>query len=121
MPFPVDERLIAAAEERLGRTLPPALRSHLSRRNGGWIQTRDEDWALYPVWDPTDSKRITRTARHIVRETEQARRSADFPPGAIAIAANVLGDRLVARPGSDDIEAWRQDTGTCHRVELPLN
>lgn len=121
MPYPVDERFIVAAERRLGRALPPALRRRLGKSNGGWLMTGEEDWSLHPVWDSSDPKRITRTVRNIVRETEEARRAAGFPPGAIAIGANVLGDRLVARPGSDVIEAWRADTGACARIELQLN
>jgi hypothetical protein len=121
MSFPVDERFIAAAEQRLGRSLPAGLRTRLSRKNGGWVQTREDDWSLHPIWDPSDHKRISRTSRHIVRETEQARQAPSFPPGAIAIGNNVLGDRLVARPGSDEIEAWRCETGRCSRIELLFN
>jgi hypothetical protein len=118
MAFPVDESLIAAAEQQLGRRLPDALRKRLLRNNGGEIQTEDDDWTLHPVWDATDRKRMSRTANHIVRETRQAREWRSFPEGAIAVASNGTGDHLVVRVGSAEIELWDHETGECHAVAI---
>ena len=80
MPFPVDVSLIQEAERQLGRKLPPDHRVRLHRLNGGNIQAVGDYWNLFPVWDSTDRRRMTRTANHIVRETKAAREgAAGFP------------------------------------------
>lgn len=111
MPFPVDDSLIRAAEEELGRRLPETLRLRLARSNGGEITTDDDDWILHPVADPSDRKRLARTASHIIRETKRAREWRSFPEGAIAIAANGGGDLLIVLPGSDEVALWDHETG----------
>ncbi|WP_413786017.1 SMI1/KNR4 family protein (plasmid) [Agrobacterium sp. rho-13.3] len=69
MAFPVDETQIAAAEGEIGYLLPLQLRARLLRSNGGLVQSGEAGWWLFPVFDPTDRKRIGRTANHIARET----------------------------------------------------
>lgn len=118
MPFPVDESHIVEAEKQLGRRLPSELRTHLLRSNGGEIEAAGDTWTLHPVWDPTDKKRMLRTANHIVRETQQARTWHGFPPEAISIATNAYGDHLIVRPGSDEIELWDHETGECSPVTI---
>src|SRR5438445_1130071 len=94
MPFPVDEVLLEAAETQLGRKFPEGLRGRLLRNNGGEVLVRyegeepdeDEDtWALHPVWDSTDKRRMKRTVSHIVKETQQARQWRGFPEDAVAV------------------------------------
>jgi SMI1 / KNR4 family (SUKH-1) len=118
MPFPVEATLIDEAERQLGRTLPTDLRVRLRRDNGGGIRAAGDEWQLFPVFDPGDRKRITRTANHIVRETRSAREYAGFPANAIAIAANGGGDFLIARAGSDEVEFWDHETGETEPVEV---
>jgi len=118
MAFPVDEAQIAAAERQLGRLLPDGLRARLLRNNGGELQTDDDDWILHPVWDATDRKRMSRTANHIVRETEQARAWHGFPDSAISIATNGSGDHLVIHAGSDAVDLWDHETGECYPVTI---
>jgi hypothetical protein len=111
MAYPVAESLIREAEVRLGRSLPAALRDRLMKNNGGSARTADDDWELFPVWDPTDRRTMRKTANHLVAETQQARASwAGFPPEAVAVASNGSGDLLVLRPGSDEIELWLHET-----------
>ena len=118
MPFPVEVSLIHEAERQLGRTLPMDLRVRLHRENGGGIRAVGDVWQLFPVFDPSDRKRITRTANHIVRETRWARECAGFPADAIAIADNGGGDFLIVQPGSDDIQFWDHETGETEPVEV---
>lgn len=118
MPFPVEVSLIQEAERQLGRKLPMDLRVRLHRENGGGIQAAGDVWQLFPVFDPSDRKRITRTANHIVRETQSARRWSGFPEDAIAIAANGGGDFLIINAGSDEIEFWDHETGQSEPVEV---
>jgi hypothetical protein len=118
MGFPVDESLVRDVESQLGRALPPALRLRLLHDNGGTVWTDDDEWTLHPVWDPTDRKRMARTAAHVVRETEQARSWPGFPAGAVSIASDGAGNHLVLRPGSDAVERWDHETGQCSPVTL---
>ena len=110
MSFPVAEGRIADAEQQLGRRLPADLRSWLMRSNGGEVSTADDDWLLFPVFDPSDRKRLSRSANHIVRETEKWRSWANFPRDAIAIAENGEGDALIVL-ATDEIEKWNHETG----------
>ena len=91
MPFPVDEVLLEAAETQLGRKFPEGLRGRLLRNNGGEVLVRyegeepdeDEDtWALHPVWDSTDKRRMKRTVSHIVKETQHDKAAGAINPPA---------------------------------------
>ncbi len=118
MAFPVEVALIHEAERQLGRKLPMDLRVRLHRDNGGDVRAAEDDWRLFPVFDPTDRRRMTRTANHIVRETQTARASGWFPEGAIAIAENGGGDYLIIRSGSEEVEFWDHETGETEPVEV---
>lgn len=118
MPFPVEVSLIHEAEHQLGRKLPMDLRVRLHRENGGGIRAAGDVWQLFPVFDPGDRRRIARTANHIVRETQSARKRAGFPEDAIAIAANGGGDFLIVQAGSDQIECWDHETDQTEPVEV---
>ncbi len=120
MAFPGSEELVAAMEARLGRRLPDAHRDRLILENGGEIKAARETWTLYPVWDATNRKTMSRTANHIVRENESLRRDwADILPiGVIAIADNGGGDLLVIRPGQDDVLLWDHETGETSPVTV---
>jgi hypothetical protein len=116
--FPVDVALIQQAEAKLGRKLPPDLRVRLHRNNGGGIQAANDEWQLFPVFDPTDRRRIARTTNHIVSETRSARERVAFPQDAIAIADNGGGDLLIVRAGSDEIEFWDHETGESWQIDV---
>lgn len=118
MPFPADVALIHEAERQLGRTLPMDLRVRLHRQNGGEVQAAGDVWRLFPVFDPGDRRRITRTANHVVRETRAAREWPGFPEDAIAIADNGGGDYLILRGGSEAVEFWDHETGEMEPVEV---
>ena len=109
MPFPVGEDRIEEAEGELGRQLPVALRDRLMRDNGGEIEVDgypgdNPIWYLHPVWDPSDRRRVARTANHIVRETREAHDTiGDLPAGSIVIADNGTGDLLLVLADDDDV------------------
>ena len=117
MPFPVAEQLIAATERKLGVSFPPEFRARMSRHNGGVVSTQEDDWQLYTFLDTSDRKRLSRTCNDIVSETLTARGWREFPPEAIAIGANGLGDYLVFLPlaGSTVLQTepfiWLHETG----------
>jgi SMI1 / KNR4 family (SUKH-1) len=118
MPFPVEVAFIQEAERQLGRKLPMDLRLRLHRENGGGIRAAGDEWQLFAVDDPSDRKRITRTANHIVRETRSARGRAGFPEDAVAITENVGGDYLIVRTDSDLVEFWDHETGESEPVDV---
>jgi hypothetical protein len=118
MPFPADVPLIREAELQLGRRLPMDLRVRLHRDNGSEVRAAGDSWRLFPVFDPRDCKRMTRTAGHVVRETRSARARAGFPQGAIAIAENGGGDLLIVRDGSEQAEFWDHETGESWPVDV---
>ena len=111
MAFPVAEIHIAAEEQKLGRVLPVELRARLLRQNGGEVRTSDDIWQIFPVFDPSDRKRIARTANHIERETASLRKWTDFPAGTVALAANGSGDALILCAGSGTSRRWHHETG----------
>ena len=106
MPFPVDPDRIDTAERSLAFRFPPAWRRALQQRNGGEFVLNGEDWCIHPVWDDSDRKRAGRTANHVARETEQARKWHGFPVAAIALANNGHGDLLIVLPGSSSVCRW---------------
>ena len=120
MPFPVSEERIIEVEQVLGRMLPRALRMRLMRDNGGEVIVEDGDWALHPVWDPTDRKTIGRTASHVLAETAAARSWASFPADGVSLASDGGGDRLILRGDSDQIFLWEHETGECVPVHTHL-
>lgn len=95
MPFPVDEIYLAQTEQKLRIVFPQVFRLQMMRDNGGELETEEDTWQLYPVFDDSTQSRLKRTCNDIVYETEQARQWGRFPATAIAIAGNGNGDHLV--------------------------
>lgn len=95
MPFPLDQKWIDAAEQRLGKALPDCYKNRLKRDNGGQIEAVGDSWILYPIFDQSDRTRLNRTSNHVLAETKSAKLWNGFPADAIAIAANGSGDLLI--------------------------
>ncbi|WP_294822151.1 SMI1/KNR4 family protein [uncultured Flavobacterium sp.] len=108
MPFPLDMQYIDEAEQELGTRFPASFRNRMAHENGGEVATDDDEWILFPFFDRTDKKRISRTCNHIVLETQKAREWQGFPVEAVAIASNGLGDMLVLLPAEGDNTIWAQ-------------
>ena len=115
MPFSISTDQIARTEDSLGASLPERYRASMARSNGGDVEAREDHWQLHPLEDKSDLKRVSRTASHIVRETEQARLWPNFPPDAISIASNAAGDLLVLRRRDgtihDTVYIWSHEDG----------
>lgn len=123
MPFPIDEKYITETEKELGILFPDNFKSKMMKENGGELMTEDDDWNLYPFFDKSDKKRISRTCNHIGLETKQAKKWGNFPIDGIAIASNGSGDHLVLLPTkenkeklSDEIFTWYHETGKTEKV-----
>jgi len=118
MPFPVDIKYIIETEKELGVEFPEEFKKKMTVENGGEIQTEEDEWQLFPFFDKSDSKRISRTCNHIIAETKEAKEWDTFPENAIAIAKNGLGDNLILLPSEinptilkEEIYLWLHETG----------
>lgn len=123
MPFPIDEKYITETERELGILFPDNFKSKMMKENGGELMTDDDDWNLYPFFDKSDKKRISRTCNHIGSETKEAQDWINFPSNGIAIASNGSGDHLVLLPIkgnkeklSDEIFVWYHETGNIEKI-----
>lgn len=109
MPFPLDPKYILEAERELSVLLPEQYKRKMIERNGGEIITTEHSWSIFPIFDRADEKRISRTSNHVVLETYVARTWPGFPPLAVAIAENGLGDYLVLLPSEVDMSELREN------------
>jgi hypothetical protein len=122
MSFPVDEKYIIMAEERLGVKFPQAFRQKMMKNNGGECETLPDSWQLYPFFDTSDKKRLKRTCNDIVKETDRAKKWPSFPDGAVAIGSNGGGDQLILLPAEglgilqETVFWWDHETGSVNKV-----
>ena len=67
----------------------------MTKNNGGeWI-VNDFEFQLYPFFDKSDKKRISRTCNHIGLETKKAREWQGFPDNAVAIGDDGFGNHII--------------------------
>lgn len=120
MPFDLAESFVLAAEKALGATLPVSYRNSVLRENGGEFEAKEDEWQQYPITDTTDRKRLSRTANHIIKETESCRGWPNFPEHALAIAGNGGGDQLILLKNGALFEPtvylWLHDTGQLIKI-----
>lgn len=123
MAFPVDIKYIIETEQEIGFAFPDSFKAKMTHENGGELMTDNDDWQLFPFFDKSDKKRISRTCNHIVLETKQARSWHNFPSNGIAIASNGSEDFLLLLPAkendkklNDVIYIWFQETGEIEKV-----
>ena len=123
MPFPIDEKYIIETEEKLSLTFPKSFREKMMASNGGEVETPPDAWELYPFWDKSNKKRLSRTCNDIIIETDSSRKWVGFPKTAIAIGANGGGDKLIFLQNENNpnelapqIYWWDHETGSVHIV-----
>jgi hypothetical protein len=123
MPFPVELEHVRRTEARLGASFPQGFVARMLAENGGEVIIGEETWSLNPFLDVSDKVRLKRTCYDIVQETKSAREWRRFPPSAVSIASNGMGDHLIlledpARPGhlQAAVFMWSHETGECDRV-----
>jgi hypothetical protein len=122
MPFPVDEKYIINAEDKLGVKFPQSFRQKMMNCNGGEVETPPDVWQLYPFFDTSDKKRLKRTCNDITRETANAQKWDGFPDTAVAIGSNGGGDLLIFMHGKSDnclqnvVFWWDHETGTVSKT-----
>ena len=118
MPFPIELKYIIETEKELEIEFPESFKTKMTQENGGELMTEEDDWQLFPFFDKSDNKRISRTCNHIVLETKNAKKWESFPIDGIAIASNGCGDNLILLPFEDNpkqlqetIYLWLHETG----------
>ncbi|QES87350.1 SMI1/KNR4 family protein [Rhizosphaericola mali] len=123
MPFTLNEKYIIETETELGILFPKSFKAKMIEENGGELITEDDDWQLFPFFDKTDKKRISRTCNNIALETKQAKKWNNFPNNGIAIARNGSGDYLILLPIkenskilSEEVYTWFHETGQTEKV-----
>ncbi|MDY3317384.1 SMI1/KNR4 family protein [Riemerella anatipestifer] len=123
MPFPVDIKYINETEQEFQLEFPDKFKLKMIKENGGELITEEEDWQLFPFFDKSDKKRISRTCNHIGLETKRAKEWKDFPKNGVAIASNGCGDFLVLLPTvenekklGEEIFCWIHETGELEKV-----
>ncbi len=121
MAFTIEDKFILEAETVLGIKFPEEYKSRMRQQNGGSLLWEEEYWQLYPFFDQSDFKKISRTCNHIVKETGLAREWAHFPSDAVAIASNGSGDYFLFLPKiqtelGSELYLWLHETGEVSKI-----
>jgi len=56
MPFPIDPIYVEQAEIESGSKFPAIYRAAMISRNGGIIESEDDSWQLFPVFDKSQKE-----------------------------------------------------------------
>ena len=122
MAFNLDEKYVKEAEEELGAILPLNYKKIMQKSNGGCVIDKEEYWELFPIFDKSTKKRVSRTCNHIVTENKRNIKRAKFPNNILGIGSNACGDLLVIKKEKniykDEIYTWNHETG---KIELLSN
>ncbi|WP_196890169.1 SMI1/KNR4 family protein [Aureivirga sp. CE67] len=92
MPFRVEEKYIIETELALNVKFPESFKNKMRKENGGVLYFEEIEIQLFPFFDKSDKKRISRTCNHIGLETKNARSWNNFPENAIAIGGDGYGN-----------------------------
>jgi hypothetical protein len=95
MPFPIDEKYIIETESELNVKFPIEFKKRMIKSNGGELVTEEFGFELFPFFDKSDRKRISRTCNHIGLETKNAREWNGYPENGIAIGSDGLGNLII--------------------------
>ncbi len=132
MPFPIEEKYILETEAELNVKFPETFKSRMMNLNGGelteYLEEEDEDYIywLFPFFDKSDKKRISRTCNHIGLETKNSREWSNFPKNAIAIGHDGDGNKLVLMHEGDGVLSenlyfWDHETGETEKIADSIN
>jgi hypothetical protein len=128
MAFPIDEKYIIESERGLNLIFPNSFKQRMMKCNGGEIIFKGNVWQLHPFFDKLDKKRISRTCNHIIRETIEAKKWAEFPQKAIAIASDSYGNKLILLPKifnknklQEAIFEWNHESGKTIKIANSIN
>ena len=118
MGLPVDEGTVTETEIKGEFRFPTQWKQLLMASNGFEIEANIDTWQGYPVKDTSSNKHLSRSANHVLWETEQLKKYSRFPANAIAVGANGAGDALIINKRSNEIFAWFHETGALTSITL---
>lgn len=126
MPFPIEEKYIIDTEKELSVLFPIQFKNRMIQLNGGELVSDEFEFELFPFFDTSDNKRISRTSNHIGLETKNARKWHTFPDNGIAIGNDGFGNLiLLIHNGdgnlSDDIYFWDHETGQIEKIASSID
>ena len=127
MPFPLEEKYIKETESELKVKFPCEFKNRMTKSNGGELLISDEfEFELYPFFDRSDRKRISRTCNHIGHETKNARERNGFPDNGIAIGADGFGNQLILINNgtgnlTDELHFWNHETREVKKIAESIN
>ena len=126
MPFPIDEKYVIETESELNVKFPNGFKTRMMKINGGELITDEFEFELYPFFDKSDKKRISRTCNHIGLETKNAREWNGFPANGIAIGADGFGNQLILTHNgngnlTDKLYFWNHETREVEKIAESIN
>lgn len=126
MPFSIDEKYIRETELELNVKFPPEFKNRMMESNGGELVVHKFDFELYPFFDKTDRKRISRTCNHIGLETKNARKWNGFPENGIAIGSDGFGNQLILTHNgngnlTEELFFWDHETREVKKIADSIN
>ncbi len=94
--------------------------------NGGELVTDKFEFELYPFFDKSDRKRISRTCNHIGLETKNALEWNGFPINGIAIGSDGFGNLIILTHSgngilTDKIYFWNHESGQIEKIAESIN
>ncbi len=121
MPFPIDEKYIIETESELNVKFPLEFKNRMKKSNGGKLVTNEFEFELYPFFDKSDRKRISRTCNHIALETKNAREWNGFPEYGIAIGSDGFGNLIILTHNgdgilTDEIYFWNHEIAQMEKI-----
>lgn len=126
MPFPIDEKYIKETESELNVKFPNEFKNRMIKINGGELITDKFEFELYPFFDKSNKKRISRTCNHIGLETKNALKWNGFPKNGVAIGSDGFGNLIIlAHSGNgiltDEVYFWNHETGNKTVIAKSIN
>ena len=126
MPFPLEEKYIIETESDLNVKFPAEFKKRMIKSNGGELAPDEFGFELYPFFDKSDKKRISRTCNHIGLETKNARKWDGFPENGIAIASDGFGNQIILIHNgnsvlTDEIYFWDHETREIEKIADSIN
>ncbi len=121
MPFPLDKKYIKETESELNVKFQSEFKKRMIKSNGGELVTDDFEFELYPFFDKSDRKRISRTCNHIGLETKHAHQWNGFPKNGIVIGSDGFGNLIILTHSgdgilSDEIYFWNHEIEQIEKI-----
>lgn len=121
MPFPVDKQYIEKTETEMNVQFPADFKARMMKNNGGELESENYDIQLYPFFDESDKKRVSRTCNHIGLETKKGKKWTGFPENGVAIGTDGYGNQIILMHSGNGIldekvYFWDHESGEVEQI-----